>query len=191
MKQHGGHTLSDNFETAILFSASSGVAPCRLLERMHFADEKLHPCFILSAPFLEVGYLSVVTQVHVVGLRSLRVWDSFVNSVQQFVFDLSDCVAVQHLHWHLSPNFTLRGDAHQRLRRRERKQRLICLHQTLLSCCLCVYHSVVTARKTSLAVKLDIFNHTHTHTHTVFSRTPTDLTCPPHTHTHTRPLHNL
>lgn len=86
--------------------------------------------------------LGTVTEVHVVGLRPLGIRNSFVNSVQQFVFDLRHRVTVQHLHRHLRPCLALRRDAHQSLRKGGRNG-VIRLHGTSL------WAFVARVRKTS------------------------------------------
>lgn len=65
----------------------------------------------------------MVTEVHVVCLGPLGERDSFENSVEQFVFDLGHCVAVQHLHGHLCTSLALRGIAHQSLGQRQAVRR--------------------------------------------------------------------
>lgn len=63
------------------------------------------------------------TEVHVISLWSLGVWDPFIHGIQQLIFHLSHCVTVQHLHWDLRTRVSLWRNTHQSLEGRETKQK--------------------------------------------------------------------
>lgn len=64
-----------------------------------------------------VAALSLITQVHIGGLWSLRVRCALVHSVQQLLLHLCNCVTVQALHRHLGSVLILRVHTVQRLQR--------------------------------------------------------------------------
>lgn len=89
------------------------ILPCR--HSVPHTQEGGELVFVVELTDCVCSRVCVGTQVHIGGLRSLRVRRALVHSIQQLLLHLRHRVAVQRLHRHFGGILVLRVDAVQRL----------------------------------------------------------------------------